>query len=129
MTCRRNDQGSMMRMNVALFRPIVVVLTLAATISAAAIRSRAQQPAAIEIAVTSHRFQPPQVHAPANLPLTLRVRNLDAAAMEFESVSLRVEKVVAPGSEGIIHVRPLAPGRYEFYDDLHQETRGILVVQ
>jgi hypothetical protein len=49
--------------------------------------------------------------------------------MEFESVSLRVEKVVAPGSEGIINVRPLAPGRYEFFDDFHQEARGTLVVQ
>jgi hypothetical protein len=118
-----------MRTNVALFRPIVAVLILAGSILAGDIRSRAQQAAAVEIAVTSHRFQPTQVHAPANLPLTLRVRNLDAAAMEFESVSLRVEKVVAPGGEGIIHVRPLAPGRYEFYDDFHEETRGILVVQ
>jgi hypothetical protein len=37
--------------------------------------------------------------------------------------------VVAPGSEGIINVRPLAPGRYEFFDDFHQEARGALVVQ
>jgi Cupredoxin-like domain len=49
--------------------------------------------------------------------------------MEFESVSLRVEKVVAPGGEGIINIRPLAPGRYEFIDDFHQETRGTLIVQ
>ena len=41
--------------------------------------------------------------------------------MEFESVSLRVEKVVAAGSEGVVNVRPLAPGRYEFFDDFHQE--------
>lgn len=129
MTRRRNEQGSIMRTNVALFRPIVAVLILAGTILTADNRSRAQQTAAVEIAVTSHRFQPTQAHAPANLPLTLRVRNLDAAAMEFESVSLRVEKVVPPGGEGIIHVRALAPGRYEFYDDFHEETRGVLVVQ
>ena len=55
--------------------------------------------------------------------------NLDSAAMEFESASLRVEKVVAAGSEGVVNVRPLAPGRYEFFDDFHQETRGVLVVQ
>jgi len=28
-----------------------------------------------------------------------------------------------------INVRPLAPGRYEFFDDFHQQTRGVLVVQ
>jgi hypothetical protein len=49
--------------------------------------------------------------------------------MEFESVSLRVEKVIAAGSEGVVNVRALAPGRYEFFDDFHQETRGVLVVE
>ena len=49
--------------------------------------------------------------------------------MEFESVSLRVEKVIPAGGEGTVHVRALAPGRYEFLDDFHQETRGTLIVQ
>jgi len=49
--------------------------------------------------------------------------------MEFESRSLRVEKVVTAGGEGVVSVRPLAPGRYEFFDDFHQQTRGVLVVQ
>ena len=57
------------------------------------------------------------------------MKNLDATPMEFESVSLRVEKVVAPGGEGVINIRPLAPGRYEFIDDFHQEARGTLIVQ
>ena len=57
------------------------------------------------------------------------MKNLDATPMEFESVSLRVEKVVAPGGEGVINIRPLAPGRYEFIDDFHQEARGALIVQ
>ena len=48
--------------------------------------------------------------------------------MEFESVSLRVE-VIAAGGEGSVNVRALAPGRYEFFDDFHQQTRGTLVVQ
>jgi len=49
--------------------------------------------------------------------------------MEFQSVSLGVEKVIAAGSEGVVNVRALAPGKYEFFDDFHQETRGTLVVQ
>ena len=92
--------------------------------------SRAQEAAAeVAISVKDHHFQPGEIRAPANRPLTIRVKNLDTAAMEFESVSLRVEKVVAAGGEGAVHVRPLAPGRYEFFDDFHQETRGTLVVQ
>ena len=50
-------------------------------------------------------------------------------AMEFESKSLRVEKVVAAKSEGVINVRPLKPGRYEFYDDFNAKARGALNVQ
>jgi len=69
------------------------------------------------------------VHAPANKQLAIHVKNLDGAAMEFESRSLRVEKVVAAASDGVVSVPPLAAGRYEFFDDFHQQTRGVLVVQ
>ena len=74
-------------------------------------------------------FQPSEVSAPADKPITFRVKNLDAKPMEFESKSLRVEKVVAAGSEGIINVRALKPGRYEFYDDFNDKARGALTVQ
>jgi hypothetical protein len=83
----------------------------------------------VAISVKDHHFQPTEIHAAANQPLAIKVKNLDATAMEFESVSLRVEKVIAAGSEGSVRVRPLAPGRYEFFDDFHQQTRGILVVR
>lgn len=91
--------------------------------------ANAQQSASVAISVKDHRFQPSQISAPANRPISIKVKNLDTAPMEFESVSLRVEKVIAPGSEGVVNVRALAPGRYEFFDDFHQETRGTLVVE
>ena len=75
------------------------------------------------------QFQPSEVSAPADKPIAFRVRNLDGKAMEFESKSLRVEKVVAANSEGIINVRALKPGRYEFYDDFNDKARGALTVQ
>ena len=109
---------------------LAAVVVATAIIAAAGAGSRAQEAAAeVTISVKDHRFQPAEIRAPANRPLTIRVKNLDAGAMEFESVSLRVEKVIAAGGEGVVHVRPLAPGRYEFFDDFHQQTRGTLVVQ
>ncbi len=78
-----------------------------------------QQSASVAISVKDHHFQPSQIIATANRP----------APMEFESVSLRVEKVIAAGSEGVVYVRALAPGRYEFFDDFHQQTRGTLIVR
>jgi plastocyanin len=89
----------------------------------------AQQGAGIVITMKDHRFQPAEIHAPANRPLAITVKNLDAAAIEFESVSLRVEKVIASGSAGVVNVRALTPGRYEFFNDFHQEARGTLVVE
>ena len=118
-----------MRTMFASIKPIVRVLVLLSAMISAGGSSHAQQAATIEISVKGHHFQPAEIHAPANRPVVLRVNNLDATAMEFESISLRVEKVVAPGTQGVVNVRPLAPGQYEFFDDFHQETRGTLVVQ
>jgi hypothetical protein len=91
--------------------------------------SHAQQATEIQLTYSKGQFQPSQVSAPADKPISFRVKNLDAKAMEFESTSLRVEKVVAAGSEGVINVRALKPGRYEFYDDFNATARGALNVQ
>lgn len=110
-------------------RGFVVFALLAPALLPFGSGASAQQAAAISIAVRGGRFAPSEIHAPANRPLTISVKNLDGAAIEFESVSLRVEKIVAPGAQGAVRVRPLAAGRYEFFDDFHQQTRGTLVVE
>jgi hypothetical protein len=117
-----------MRTHLAFGKAIVAALALAMATLALGTGSRAQD-AAVAISVKNHHFQPAEVRAPANRRLAITVKNLDTTAMEFESVSLRVEKVIAAGSEGVVNIRPLTPGRYEFFDDFHQETRGVLVVQ
>ena len=91
--------------------------------------SRAQQATELQLTYSKGQFQPSELRAPADKPIAVRVKNLDAKAMEFESKSLRVEKVVAANSEGVINVRALKPGRYEFYDDFNEKARGALVVQ
>src|SRR5690348_18398122 len=85
----------------------------------------AQQAASLTISVKNHRFQPAELHAPANVPIMLHVKNLDPTPMEFESVSLRVEKVVTGKGEGLIRLRPLSPGRYNFFDDFRSEERRV----
>jgi heme/copper-type cytochrome/quinol oxidase subunit 2 len=87
------------------------------------------QYANVEIVVKDKKFEPAEVKAPANARIVIHVTNKDAVAMEFESKSLKVEKVIAPKSEGILRVGPLKPGRYEFFDDFNQNNRGTLVVQ
>ena len=91
--------------------------------------AQAQQATEIRLTYSGGRFQPSEVRAPADKPIVFRVKNLDGKAMEFESASLRVEKVVGAKSEGIVNVRALKPGRYEFYDDFNEKARGALTVQ
>lgn len=91
--------------------------------------AQAQEAVSVEIAIKNHRFQPAEIKAPADKPIRLHVRNLDATPAEFESVTLRVEKMITGNSEGVINLRPLKPGRYKFFDDLNKETtQGALVV-
>lgn len=103
---------------------LTVVLVVVGCLAASA-----QQAANVSISVKNHRFQPAEIHAPANVPIELRVKNLDSTPMEFESVSLRVEKVVTGNGEGVIRIRPLAPGSYSFFDDFNPQTKGVLVVR
>ena len=106
---------------------IAALMLLAAALMAAP--AAAEQGASLSISIKNHRFQPAELHAPANVPIVLRVKNLDPTPMEFESVSLRVEKVVVGNGEGIIRLRPLEPGRYSFFDDFHPQSNGVLVVR
>jgi hypothetical protein len=92
--------------------------------------ARAQQPAALQVTLKDHRFDPAELAAPANKPLVIDVTNQDPTPAEFESKTLRVEKVVTGGAKISVRVRPLPPGRYRFFDDYHEKTtEGFLVVR
>ncbi len=104
----------------------LVGLGLAVVLAAPAGAQQAQ----VRLTIKDHKFEPAEPHAPANQPLTIIVKNLDSTASEFESKTLRVEKVVTGGGEITMQIRPLNPGRYHFYDDFHQSTtNGDLVVE
>jgi hypothetical protein len=41
-----------------------------------------------------------------------------------------VEKVVGGGDQGIVRLRPLAPGRYDFMGEYHSETaKGVVIAE
>ena len=102
---------------------------LAAAIVVGASQVALAQDTTLQLTVENGQFSPSELQAPANKPLVIVIKNNGAKAMEFESVSLRVEKVVAAKGQGSVRVRALAPGRYEFFDDFNKNTKGTLVVQ
>lgn len=90
----------------------------------------AQTATEIQLSYKDKKFDPAEISAPANTPIVIKLKNLDAKAMEFESKTLKVEKVVAGGSDATINVRAQKPGRYEFFDEYNEKTaRGALVVK
>ncbi|MDB5513778.1 MAG: cupredoxin protein [Tardiphaga sp.] len=92
--------------------------------------AHAQQATEIALSYKDKKFTPAEITAPANTAIVIKLKNLDAKAMEFESKTLHVEKVVAAGTDAVINVRAQKPGRYEFFDEYNEKTaRGALVVK
>jgi heme/copper-type cytochrome/quinol oxidase subunit 2 len=107
---------------------ILSATLLASIIILNAASVRAEEPVTVSTTIKDHQFEPAEIHAPVGTPILIAVKNLGTIASEFESDSLHVEKVIPPGAEAKIRVRPLEPGRYNFYDDFHRATQGYLVV-
>jgi hypothetical protein len=106
--------------------------TLIAAIALLAVTgvARAQSATEIQLSYKDKKFDPAEISAPANTPIVIKFKNLDAKAMEFESKTLKVEKVVAGSSDATINVRAQKPGRYEFFDEYNEKVaRGALVVK
>jgi plastocyanin len=109
---------------------MAAVLTACCSSLAPLAPAQAEDALEVTITVKNHAFDPAQIEVPAGKPVVLRIKNLDASPMEFESKSLRVEKVLSGNGEAVINLRPQKPGRYEFFDDFHAATtKGVVVVK
>lgn len=105
------------------------LLVSIAALGCAAILSPAMA-AEYALTIKNHRFQPAELRVPANTPFTLRVNNADATPEEFESKSLRVEKVIAGNSSGTFQMRALKPGRYTFFGEFNEATaQGAIIAE
>jgi plastocyanin len=104
----------------------IVVFAFASLTAADAARADVE----IALSYKDKKFDPPEISAPANTPIVIKFKNLDHDAMELESDSLKIEKVVPAGKDATIKVKAQKPGRYEFFDEYNEKTaRGALVVK
>ncbi len=109
-------------------RQLLPVLLVAAMAVCGASGARAQGAIMLSITIKDRKFDPAELHAPAGKPIAIHLKNLNTVVCEFESSDLHFEKIVPVGSEATVYVRPLQPGRYNFFDDFHHDTQGFLVV-
>ena len=106
-----------------------IAVAIATSFAMAAPVAKAEDGTTFEVSVKDHQFQPAEFKAAAGTAIVFKVKNMGAESVEFESEPLQFETVVKPNAEISVKVKPQKPGRYVFFDDLHQETKGTLVVE
>ena len=76
------------------------------------------------------QLNPARLVVPAGKRFKLELINSGKTPAEFESLTLRKEKVLGPGAESFVVFNPLSPGEYKFFDEFHMKTaQGVLVVK
>jgi Cupredoxin-like domain len=103
-------------------------ILLAAFLIAVAVPALADEPK-VSIVIRDEGFVPTEISVPSGTKIELSIKNEQKSAAEFESHSLRREKVIPPGASATVYVGPLQPGRYEFFDEFHPKSRGFLVAK
>lgn len=105
---------------------LTAVLTSALALALAAPAGAAE----FNITLKNHRFTPSTIKVKAGTTNVIILKNEDSTADEFDSESLKTEKVVAGGGTGKIRLRPLAPGRYPFMGEFHAKTaQGVVIAE
>jgi len=85
---------------------------------------------AVSLSLKDHAFMPAEIHVKAGVATTVTLTNDDPETEEFDSASLKIEKIVRGNSTGVMRWRPLAPGRYPFMGERHSDTaRGVVIAQ
>ena len=77
-----------------------------------------------------NKLEPAELPVPAGKEFKLVVKNADQTPEEFESGDLKIEKIIAGGSQIELMIKALEPGSYEVYGEFHEDTaKGHIVAQ
>nr|WP_322009682.1 cupredoxin domain-containing protein [Paraburkholderia sp. J12] len=109
----------------------MAALVLAATLGLPLVAgaAHAEDLPTFKLEMADGKLNPARIEVPAGKRIKIEVRNTGKGAVEFESVQLRKEKVLAPGAESFVVIAPLDPGEYKFFDDFHQQAQGVIVAK
>jgi Cupredoxin-like domain len=83
-----------------------------------------------QLELNDGKLNPVRIEVPAGQKIKIEVHNIGKSPVEFESVQLRKEKVLAPGASSFVVIAPMQPGEYKFFDDFHMNTaQGVIVAK
>ncbi len=75
-------------------------------------------------------FSPARLEVAASDSVKIVLVNAGTEPVEFESLSLRKEKVLGPGVTSFVVLKGAAPGEYDFFDDFHPDAaKGVIAVK
>jgi hypothetical protein len=101
-----------------------------AAVSLAVLPALADDPVQMTIVIKDHKFDPMDIKVPAGKVIELTVDNQDPTPEEFESATLKVEKVIPGSSKGKVRFGPLNPDVHLFIGEFNQATaRGTVTVE
>ena len=80
------------------------------------------------VVIKDGRITPARLEVPAGRKIKLAIENKGSGPCEFESLGLRVEKVLAPGASSFVVIHSLPPGTYSFIDEFHPATSEMLLI-
>ena len=108
-------------------RALLILFGVTALLFAAPVTVRADD---YTLTISGHKFTPAEIKVPANKRVEITVVNDDATPEEFDSKALKVEKVIAGKSKGVVRIGALKPGRYPFVGEYHESTaKGVVVAE
>lgn len=82
------------------------------------------------LVIREHRFEPAELKVPAGQKVKLVIHNQDSSAEEFESATLRREKLVPAGQKVVVFIGPLKAGSYPFFGEFNQATaKGTVIAE
>jgi hypothetical protein len=105
-----------------------LLLGLVLTVAAAIPPVWADEP--VEVHLKNHKFSPSVIKVKANKPSMIILHNDDSGADEFDSPSLKIERVVPGHAKANIRIRALAPGKYPFMGEFNASTaQGVVIAE
>ena len=83
-----------------------------------------------KLVLEGHKFTPDRIEIPAGQKVKLLIENHDATPEEFESETLKIEKVIPGKAKATVFVGPLKAGEYKFVGEYNDKTaQGTIVAK
>ena len=113
-------------------RAVRLVLTTALWLGAgslpASVWAQSHRLPQFELVARDGYLFPAELQVPAGIKFRLVLRNEGTLPVEFENLSLRIERVVTPQGVSMQTVQALRPGRYVVIDEFRPDSANMVIV-